>query len=71
MHDFIQQLGIKQQNKGVSTGVNWLISTGESISSSSPVDGKEIAVGEDFNKKSAEQNASYKALKSLGIDYFT
>ena len=32
------------------------------------VDGKEIAIGEDFNKKSAEQNASYKALKSLGIE---
>ncbi len=34
------------------------------------VDGKEIAIGEDFNKKSAEQNASFKALKSLGINYF-
>lgn len=33
------------------------------------VDGKEIATGEDFNKKSAEQNASFKALKTLGIDY--
>lgn len=32
------------------------------------VDGKEIATGEDFNKKSAEQNASYKALKSLGLE---
>jgi ribonuclease-3 len=32
------------------------------------VDGKEIATGEDFNKKSAEQNASFKALKTLGID---
>jgi ribonuclease-3 len=32
------------------------------------VDGKEIAVGEDFNKKSAEQNASFKAMKTLGID---
>jgi ribonuclease-3 len=32
------------------------------------VDGKEIATGEDFNKKSAEQNASFKALKSLGIE---
>ena len=31
------------------------------------VNGKEIASGEDFNKKSAEQNASYKALKSMGI----
>ena len=35
------------------------------------VDGKEIAIGEDFNKKSAEQNASFKALKTLGIDYVT
>lgn len=32
------------------------------------VNGKEMAIGEDFNKKSAEQNASFKALKSLGID---
>lgn len=43
MHDFIQQLGIKAQNSGVSTGVNWLTSTGELITSSSPVDGKTIA----------------------------
>lgn len=43
MHDFIQQLGIKAQNSGVSTGVNWLASTGELITSSSPVDGKTIA----------------------------
>jgi len=31
------------------------------------VDGKEIATGEDFNKKAAEQSASFKALKSLGV----
>jgi ribonuclease-3 len=31
------------------------------------VDGKEIAMGEDFNKKSAEQSASFKAMKALGI----
>jgi aldehyde dehydrogenase (NAD+) len=43
MHDFIQQLGIKAQNSGVSTGINWLTSTGETITSSSPVDGKTIA----------------------------
>jgi aldehyde dehydrogenase (NAD+) len=55
MHDFIQQLGIKQQNKGVSTGVNWLISTGESISSSSPVDGKEIASVTAVDKDSYEK----------------
>src|SRR5687767_4234670 len=43
MHDFIQQLGIKAQNSGVSTGANWLTSSSESITSSSPVDGKTIA----------------------------
>jgi aldehyde dehydrogenase (NAD+) len=43
MHDFIQQLSIKAQNSGVSTGINWLTSTGEIITSSSPVDGKTIA----------------------------
>jgi aldehyde dehydrogenase (NAD+) len=43
MHDFIKQLGIKQTNDGVSTGVNWITSTGETITSSSPVDGKTIA----------------------------
>ncbi len=32
------------------------------------VNGKEIANGEDFNKKSAEQSASFKALKTLGLD---
>jgi len=31
------------------------------------IDGKEIATGEDFNKKSAEQNASFQALKKMGI----
>lgn len=31
------------------------------------VDGKEVATGEDFNKKSAEQNASLRALRMLGV----
>ncbi len=43
MQDILKQLGIKENNKGVSTGTNWLSSTGEIISSSSPVDGKAIA----------------------------
>ncbi len=43
MHDFIKQLGIQQTNDGVSTGLNWFTSTGETITSFSPVDGKEIA----------------------------
>jgi aldehyde dehydrogenase (NAD+) len=43
MHDFIKQLGIQQTNNGVSTGANWFPSTGETITSFSPVDGKDIA----------------------------
>ncbi|MGI8598520.1 MAG: L-piperidine-6-carboxylate dehydrogenase [Chitinophagaceae bacterium] len=43
MLDFLESLGIQQQNKGVSTGKNWIASTGTIITSYSPVDGKEIA----------------------------
>lgn len=39
----LRQLGIEQQNSGASTGSIWLKCTGRSISSFSPVDGKEIA----------------------------
>lgn len=31
------------------------------------IDGEKIAIGEDFNKKSAEQQASKRALRSLGL----
>ncbi len=43
MQDILKQLGIKENNKGVSTGINWLQSKGETITSYSPVDGKVIA----------------------------
>ena len=43
MQDILKQLGIKENNKGVSTGINWLQSRGETITSYSPVDGKVIA----------------------------
>jgi aldehyde dehydrogenase (NAD+) len=55
MHDFIKQLGIKQTNDGVSTGVKWLTSSGEVIMSSSPVDGKEIASVTSADKASYEK----------------
>ena len=38
--EFLQQLGLQQQNEGVSTGTKWLITTGAPIESFSPVDGK-------------------------------
>ncbi len=43
MQDILKQLGIKDINFGVSTGENWLKSTGETITSFSPVDNKQIA----------------------------
>ena len=41
--DFLSLLGIKNQNKGVSTGTNWINTSGTIIESYSPVDGKLIA----------------------------
>ena len=40
--DFLKTLGIQSTNKGVSTGTQWVSSTGETIDSFSPVDGKKI-----------------------------
>ncbi len=39
----LKDLGIKESNQGASTGKNWISSSGETISSLSPVDGKLIA----------------------------
>lgn len=40
--DFLKALKIEVINKGVSTGIQWINSTGETIDSFSPVDGKKI-----------------------------
>jgi aldehyde dehydrogenase (NAD+) len=40
--DFLSQLGIASTNPGVSTGTQWIKSSGPSIDSFSPVDGKKI-----------------------------
>jgi aldehyde dehydrogenase (NAD+) len=65
MHNFIQQLGIKEMNQGVSTGINWLASAGEKITSSSPVDGKQIAA------VTAADKASYEAVIAKAQQAFT
>jgi aldehyde dehydrogenase (NAD+) len=51
MKDTLSALNIKQKNYGVSTGANWLPSAGETITSTSPVDGKTIGevTGADRN----------------------
>ena len=50
--DFLKTLGIKENNSGVSTGLNWLDSLGEKITSSSPVDDKVIASVASTDKES-------------------
>ncbi len=52
MQKFLTELKISEKNKGVSTGTNWISSSGEQITSSSPVDGKKIATVNGCDKKS-------------------
>src|SRR6266446_3987751 len=53
--DFLQILNIQNENKGVSTGNNWLPSKGEILDSYSPVDGKLIASVTITDKDSYEK----------------
>lgn len=55
MQDILAVLGITQHNSGVSTGANWINTSGESITSSSPVDGKTIASVSTADKASYDQ----------------
>ncbi|HMK25533.1 MAG TPA: aldehyde dehydrogenase family protein [Chitinophagaceae bacterium] len=52
--DFLETLKIGSTNKGVSTGIQWLNSTGETIDSFSPVDGKKIGAVTSADKESYE-----------------
>lgn len=54
MADFIKTLKISSNNSGVSTGINWSDAKGETISSSSPVDGKLIATVTGADKANYE-----------------
>jgi aldehyde dehydrogenase (NAD+) len=48
---FLSTLQIQEKNKGVSTGLKWIASKGETIASWSPVDGKLIASVTSADKK--------------------
>ncbi|MFC0775606.1 L-piperidine-6-carboxylate dehydrogenase [Terrimonas alba] len=52
--EFLKVLNIDDINAGVGTGVNWIKSTGETISSISPVDGKLIGKVVAADKESYE-----------------
>src|SRR6218665_3423899 len=51
---FLKELGIAGKNEAVSTGLQWIKSKGETITSFSPVDGKEIARVNTADKKAYE-----------------
>src|SRR5690349_2143470 len=53
--DFLQVLNIKAENKGVSTGANWLSSNGDTLHSYSPVDGKLIGCVTTTDKESYQK----------------
>ncbi len=53
--DFLHQLGINAQNSGVSTGSEWVSSTGEQIDAFSPVDGQKIGSVTTTDLSSYEQ----------------
>ena len=55
MEKTLAELHIESLNAGVSTGTKWLQSSGETISSSSPVDGKTIASVKSADKQTYEQ----------------
>jgi aldehyde dehydrogenase (NAD+) len=50
----LEKLGIEKLNEGCSTGTKWLKSTGETIESFSPVDGKLIATVKTADPKAYE-----------------
>ncbi|MDB5246727.1 MAG: aldehyde dehydrogenase family protein [Segetibacter sp.] len=52
--NLLQQLNINEHNRGVSTGLKWLETKGETIQSFSPVDGKLIASVTATDKESYE-----------------
>lgn len=65
----LEQLGVQKNNKGTSTGNQWMDST-ENISSISPVDGLEIAtVGitqkEDFDNVIKTANSAFKEWRTM------
>lgn len=55
MNTLLELTGIQLSNEGTSTGSSWIKSTGQLISSISPVDGKEIATVESTNYESYQK----------------
>ncbi len=52
--EFLKTLKIGKENKGVSTGIQWLDSKGEVYTSYSPVDGKVIGTVKSADRETYE-----------------
>ncbi len=63
--DFLEALGLEAENKGTATGSTWLDSSGESLSSLSPVDGELIG------KVQATDAAAYEAVIQKAQEAFS
>ena len=64
--EFLRQLGISEHNAGVSTGIEWINSTGGKIASFSPVDGKQIGTVAAADKTAYEAVIT-KAQEAFGV----
>lgn len=62
--DFLNQLGLEQENKGVSTGSVWIDSKGAKLESFSPVDGKLIG------SVTATDKAAYDKVVAKALEAF-
>jgi len=64
--DFLHSLKIEITNKGVSTGRQWISTTGETLNSYSPVDGKMIG-----SVAAADKNSYEAVIKKAGEAFLT
>ncbi len=63
--DFLHTLGLSAINEGVSTGTQWIKTSGETIDSCSPVDGKKIG------SVTCADNAAYQTVMTKATEAFT
>jgi aldehyde dehydrogenase (NAD+) len=68
--EFLKQLGIKEENYGASTGLNWLKTADRKLDIKSPTDGKHIATvyqasPEDYDKVAATAHEAFKEWRKV------
>ncbi len=64
--DFLKELGLKEQNSGTGTGLEWISGTGNYIESYSPVDGQLIGKVEETSQEGYEKTMQ-KSLEAFKV----